>query len=157
MKIYTRTGDKGQTSLFGGKRVSKASLRVETYGTVDELNSTIGVVHVEMSNVKYPMSNIQKELGRIQHDLFSIGSYLASPGIQNSELRVKSLGSGCIVLVKKAGKDGSSLHDAAEHSAFACHDHFLTRTYGIDFAVFFENNPAFVVKRDVFVLGIFIR
>ncbi|HEY5616265.1 MAG TPA: ATP:cob(I)alamin adenosyltransferase, partial [Bacteroidota bacterium] len=44
MKIYTRTGDKGDTSLFGGKRVSKDALRIETYGSVDELNSVLGVV-----------------------------------------------------------------------------------------------------------------
>ncbi len=46
MKIYTRTGDAGQTSLVGGKRVSKSSVRLESYGTVDELNSQIGRAHV---------------------------------------------------------------------------------------------------------------
>ncbi len=72
MKIYTRTGDKGKTSLFGGKRVSKSSLRVEAYGTIDELNSAIGVAISQMAN-------IQKELLKIQHDLFSIGAVLANP------------------------------------------------------------------------------
>lgn len=91
MKIYTRTGDKGKTSLFGGKRVSKASERVDTYGTVDELNSAIGVVVAEISNFKYPISNIKKELEKIQHDLFAIGAYFAAPGVQGSEFRVKSL------------------------------------------------------------------
>ncbi|MBI2430881.1 MAG: cob(I)yrinic acid a,c-diamide adenosyltransferase [Candidatus Levybacteria bacterium] len=70
MKIYTKTGDKGETSLFGGKRVSKASLRVEAYGTVDELNSAIGVVLAKMEN---------KELSNIQNDLFLIGTMLANP------------------------------------------------------------------------------
>lgn len=91
MKIYTRTGDKGKTSLFGGKRVSKDSLRVESYGTVDELNSTIGVVISEISNAKYPMPNIQKTLEAIQHDLFAIGSYLAAPGSTNYEVRIAKL------------------------------------------------------------------
>jgi len=74
MKIYTRTGDKGETSLFGGKRVSKASERVEAYGTVDELNSVLG-------HLKSHLEESEKELFRmiekIQHDLFAIGSYLA--------------------------------------------------------------------------------
>lgn len=76
MPIYTRTGDKGQTSLLNGRRVSKADLRVEAYGTVDELNSTIGIAIAEISN-------IDKELIRIQNDLFEIGSALASTDIGN--------------------------------------------------------------------------
>ncbi len=91
MKIYTRTGDKGQTSLFGGKRVSKSSTRVETYGNVDELNSAIGVVVAEISNFKFPISNILNELEEIQHDLFAIGSYLASPGNKKQEEGIKKL------------------------------------------------------------------
>lgn len=98
MKIYTRTGDKGQTSLFGGKRVSKASERVDTYGTVDELNSVIGVAVSQISNRKpaspaggSQISNIKTELEKIQHDLFSIGAYLASPGSTNYEIRIAKL------------------------------------------------------------------
>ena len=75
LKIYTRTGDKGETSLFGGKRVSKASLRVDAYGTVDELNSVLGVV---VSHFK-KKSPVKEELLKIQHDLFTIGSVLATP------------------------------------------------------------------------------
>ena len=52
MKIYTRTGDKGETGLFGGTRISKASIRVETIGTVDELNSAIGLVVAQIQNSK---------------------------------------------------------------------------------------------------------
>jgi len=72
-KIYTRTGDKGMTSLVGGKRVSKASPRVNSYGEIDELNSFIGLLMSE---------SIEKEdrdfLRTVQHRLFSIGSYLAT-------------------------------------------------------------------------------
>ena len=75
MPIYTRRGDKGQTSLFGGKRVLKSETRVDTYGTVDELNSVLGLVVAQLSK----RTKIKKELERIQHDLFSIGSYLANP------------------------------------------------------------------------------
>lgn len=79
MKIYTRTGDKGQTSLVDGTRVSKASLRVKAYGSVDELNSMIGVVIAEIANSKFQISHIQEELIPIQHDLFALGAYLANP------------------------------------------------------------------------------
>ena len=77
MAIYTRTGDKGKTSLFNGQRVSKADLRVETYGTIDELNSVLGVV----LSSKYQVLSIKKELIEIQNDLFEIGSSLANPSL----------------------------------------------------------------------------
>lgn len=75
MAIYTRTGDKGKTSLFGGARVLKSDTRVEAYGTIDELNSVIGLVVANM--IKH--GAVVDELERIQHDLFSIGAYLANP------------------------------------------------------------------------------
>ncbi len=98
MKIYTKTGDKGETSLFGGKRVSKASLRVEAYGTVDELNSAIGVAIAQFSIFNFQFSNksqitnLKRQLIEIQNDLLEIGSALASPGIKNQESRIKNLG-----------------------------------------------------------------
>ena len=73
MKIYTRTGDKGQTSLLGGTRVSKADLRIETYGTVDELNAYIGLLR----DVLQP-ENQRITLLEIQDRLFTIGAHLAS-------------------------------------------------------------------------------
>lgn len=76
MPIYTRKGDRGETSLFGGKRVKKFDLRVETYGTIDELNSAIGVTISQ--NQKYN-SKIKNELEKIQNDLLDIGSALANP------------------------------------------------------------------------------
>lgn len=74
MKIYTRTGDDGQTGLFGGKRVSKDDARIEAYGTIDELNSVIGLVLLEAYN-----PDICELLKKIQHQLFDIGSDLAAP------------------------------------------------------------------------------
>lgn len=74
MKIYTRTGDSGQTSLFGGTRVSKKDLRIEAYGTIDELNSFIGV-----ARATWPSSPIDAQLQKVQADLFEIGAYLAAP------------------------------------------------------------------------------
>lgn len=73
MKIYTKTGDLGETSLFGGKRISKANLKIDSYGTVDELNAHIGLVK-DISEGK------QKEvLQVIQEELFTIGAILATP------------------------------------------------------------------------------
>lgn len=74
MKIYTKTGDKGSTALFGGTRVSKNHLRIEAYGTVDELNSYIGLIKDQEIN-----SSIQKELIQVQNDLFTLGAMLATP------------------------------------------------------------------------------
>jgi cob(I)alamin adenosyltransferase len=74
MKIYTKTGDKGKTSLFGGTRVSKYNLRIEAYGTVDELNSHIGLVRAQKID-----KNTSKALLKIQNELFTIGSMLATP------------------------------------------------------------------------------
>ena len=72
MAIYTRTGDKGKTSLFDGKRVLKSDKKVETYGTVDELNSAIGAAAAFVK-----VASIKKELEEIQNDLLEIGSSLA--------------------------------------------------------------------------------
>ena len=71
-KIYTRTGDKGKTSLFDGKRVLKSDKKVETYGTIDELNSAIGAASAFIK-----IRSINKELEEIQNDLLEIGSSLA--------------------------------------------------------------------------------
>lgn len=76
MPIYTKTGDKGDTGLFNGKRVSKASLRIEAIGTVDELNSVIGFT-ISQSTINN--SQLTKELIKIQSDLFEIGAALANP------------------------------------------------------------------------------
>ncbi len=74
MKIYTKTGDKGKTSLFGGTRVPKYDLRIETYGTVDELNSYIGLIRDQQID-----THTSEILLKIQHELFTIGSMLATP------------------------------------------------------------------------------
>jgi cob(I)alamin adenosyltransferase len=74
MKIYTRTGDSGQTGLFGGGRVSKTHPRVEAYGDVDELNAALGLARsIE------PMPRVDEVLVPLQRDLFAIGALLATP------------------------------------------------------------------------------
>jgi cob(I)alamin adenosyltransferase len=85
MKIYTKTGDAGTTALFGGKRVSKADLRIDTYGTIDELNSHIGLLRDQPVN-----ESRQQVLIEIQDRLFTIGSILATaPG--NDKVKVPAL------------------------------------------------------------------
>ncbi len=74
MKIYTKTGDQGKTSLFGGTRVYKFNLRIEAYGTVDELNSYIGLIRDQKIDQK-----TFKSLIKIQNDLFTLGAMLATP------------------------------------------------------------------------------
>lgn len=78
MKIYTKTGDAGKTSLLFGQRVSKHDLQVEAYGTVDETNSAIGLALSCLPN-NPALSEVRTELQAIQHVLFNIGSELATP------------------------------------------------------------------------------
>jgi cob(I)alamin adenosyltransferase len=82
MKIYTRTGDTGETGLFGGKRVSKDHLRLQAYGTLDELNSVIGILRLRVS----PPTMVGETLKQIQKDLFALGAVLATPAEQLARL-----------------------------------------------------------------------
>jgi len=85
MKVYTKTGDKGTTSLFGGKRVPKHHIRIEAYGTVDELNSYIGLIRDQDID-----ENSIKTLIEVQDRLFTAGSILATePG--NTKVKVPQL------------------------------------------------------------------
>jgi len=82
MKIYTKKGDKGETSLFGGERVSKSAERIEAYGTVDELNSVIGLA------LSYGLSEEgRKMLQKIQEHLFILGADLATPPSTDTRIR----------------------------------------------------------------------
>ncbi len=80
MKIYTKTGDQGETGLFDGTRVPKEDVRVEAYGTVDELNSLLGLLRCESLDPKTDQGILQ-----IQRDLFELGSDLATPGGKRTE------------------------------------------------------------------------
>jgi cob(I)alamin adenosyltransferase len=83
MKIYTKTGDSGQTGLFGGPRVSKDDPRIEAYGTVDELNSVLGLARA----ATLP-GDIDLLIARIQNDLFSVGAELATPKPDATGMRI---------------------------------------------------------------------
>jgi cob(I)alamin adenosyltransferase len=86
MKIYTKAGDQGKTSLIGGTRVPKSHIRIETYGTVDELNSFIGLLNDLVVDAK-----INADLKEIQDRLFTVGSSLACDPEKDSALKIPDL------------------------------------------------------------------
>ena len=77
-RIYTKRGDSGETSLAGGQRVPKDALRIEAYGTVDELNSFIGLACVTCEEQSGPVLRLAGILRRVQHELFNLGSILST-------------------------------------------------------------------------------
>ncbi len=82
MKIYTKTGDEGKTSLFGGRRVSKAHARIEAYGLADHLNAQLGVVCLHLSS-----GALLERTQRVQAELFNLGADLATPlDVQNDHI-----------------------------------------------------------------------
>ena len=85
VKIYTKTGDDGTTGLIGGKRVKKSSPRISAYGTVDELNASIGLILSSKIG-----KDIRDLLTKIQNDLFVAGADLANPNLENASNRVTS-------------------------------------------------------------------
>ncbi|NJM79237.1 MAG: cob(I)yrinic acid a,c-diamide adenosyltransferase [Flavobacterium sp.] len=91
MKVYTKTGDKGTTALFGGTRVLKHNIRIESYGTVDELNSHIGLIRDQNMDSHYKAVLIE-----IQDRLFTVGAILATPPeketLKNGQPRLQNLG-----------------------------------------------------------------
>jgi len=88
-RIYTKGGDEGQTSLVGGQRVAKDALRIECYGTVDELNSFVGMACV--SAAEGGLTELAEILRRVQHELFNLGSILATlpEDVQPGQPRVR--------------------------------------------------------------------
>ncbi len=86
MKVYTRGGDTGETSLFGGQRVRKNALRVEAYGQVDELNAVLGLARAEIDE-----ADLDKRLRTIQSSLFDLGGELATPDIEKREDKGKGI------------------------------------------------------------------
>ena len=96
MKIYTKTGDKGTTTLIGGTKVSKAHLRIEAYGTVDELNSYIGLCKDLLTDEEG-----KSVLQEIQDRLFTIGSALACDPEKEAKMKIPDLNEADIVLLEK--------------------------------------------------------
>ncbi len=95
IKIYTKTGDKGKTSLYGGDRVSKNHPRLNAYGTVDELNSQIGLAAAFIKDAE-----LKKILAGLQNDLFDLGGDLATP-LENIKLKVNRIDSAYVEGLEK--------------------------------------------------------
>ena len=107
MKIYTKTGDKGETALIGGKRLLKSELRLEAYGSVDELNSCLGIVgafanHLRnQANLEPFCNDLVSQIHSIQNLLFSVGSHLACADAQFAkQLPVFDMGSVTVLELK---------------------------------------------------------
>jgi cob(I)alamin adenosyltransferase len=96
MKIYTKTGDKGTTSLIGGTKVAKSHLRIEAYGTVDELNSWVGLCHDLLTDV-----SCRAILREVQDRLFTIGSSLACDPEKEPKMRIPDLEETDVSLLEK--------------------------------------------------------
>ena len=96
MKIYTKTGDTGKTSLLGGSRVSKSDLQIEAYGTVDELNSNIGLLRDLVTN-----EEVKSLLINIQNKLFTIGAYLANDQ-KKTTIKLPALNVGIIEVLEQS-------------------------------------------------------
>ena len=77
-KVYTKTGDKGKTSLVGGQKVLKSNIRINAYGEIDELNSVVGICIEELKLLDYNFNSLISSLTRIQNDLFNLGTILAT-------------------------------------------------------------------------------
>jgi cob(I)alamin adenosyltransferase len=103
MKIYTKTGDKGTTSLIGGTKVPKNDIRIETYGTVDELNSWIGLVNDQLQD-----DTFKTELKEIQDRLFTIGSSLATDTEKGSKMKLPDLNEADVSFLEKKMDDMTS-------------------------------------------------
>lgn len=95
MKIYTKAGDDGNTSLFGGRRIPKYADRIESYGTVDELNSFLGLLKDEVE-----IEEVQTFLLKIQHNLFDIGSVLATD--PNSDFKLPGVNESDVALIEES-------------------------------------------------------
>ncbi len=96
MKIYTKTGDSGQTSLFGGERVLKSDLRIETYGTVDELNAFLGMAAAEIAD-----KELKEVIESIQNELFAAGAELATPVEKQNKVKVHKISEETIDRIEK--------------------------------------------------------
>ncbi|WP_420602383.1 cob(I)yrinic acid a,c-diamide adenosyltransferase [Flagellimonas sp.] len=97
MKIYTKTGDKGTTALFTGKRVPKHHIRIESYGTVDELNSFLGLLRDQEID-----GNSKEALSLIQNKLFTVGAILATEPTKENRLKIPKINEEDIQFLEKA-------------------------------------------------------
>lgn len=126
-RIYTKTGDHGETGLVGGKRVSKAALRIDACGDIDELNSWLGLIRTLLGNKK---NKLAQQIAKIQNELFDLGAELATPSdykkksfkaINSASIRALELGIDKIIAklpeLKSFVLPGGSITNAYLHLA----------------------------------------
>jgi cob(I)alamin adenosyltransferase len=109
MKIYTKTGDKGETSLIGGTRVPKFHLRIECYGTVDELNSYIGLIMCQDIDLHY-----QQVLKEVQDRLFTVGASLAADP-EKSRMKIPDLYAADVTLLEEEMDEMNEILPGLKH------------------------------------------
>ena len=118
--IYTKTGDKGETSLASGQRVPKTDVRIEAYGTVDELNSWVGMLRASMANGQEPIANSQLEW--VQNKLFNLGAALSeAPGEWVTEEDVQQLEAWIDDMQAVIPRQRAFLLPAGSESVCRCH------------------------------------
>lgn len=120
--IYTKTGDKGQTSLASGQRVAKTDPRIEAYGTVDELNSWIGLLRSGVQNTDRCADRVQTELAWIQNTVFNLGAELSdAPGEWITDADVKQLESWIDTMQADLPKQHAFILPVGSESVSRCH------------------------------------
>jgi len=120
--IYTKTGDKGTTSLANGERVPKTDLRIEAYGTVDELNSWFGLLRAEVQKTDHFSIRVQNELEWIQNKLFNLGAALSeAPGEWITDADVQQLEHWIDAMQTELQKMKSFLLPAGSEAVCRCH------------------------------------
>jgi cob(I)alamin adenosyltransferase len=118
--IYTKTGDKGETSLASGRRVSKADMRIEAYGTVDELNSWVGALRAQLTDGQSSVNN--DRLAWVQNRLFNLGAALSeAPGEWITEADVKQLEQWIDMMQEETPKQHAFVLPAGGETVCRCH------------------------------------
>jgi cob(I)alamin adenosyltransferase len=122
MAIYTKTGDHGETSLANGERISKADARIEAYGTVDELNSWIGMLRAGLAAEEADMQRVDDQLGWLQNKLFNLGAALSlAPGEWVSEADIRRIEGWIDEMQAEVPKQRAFVLPAGGESVCRCH------------------------------------
>ena len=122
MAIYTKTGDKGTTSLANGERVTKTDVRIEAYGTVDELNSWLGLLRAGLSSKEADLQTIDVQLLWIQNRLFNLGAALSeAPGEWITDSDVLQLEQWIDAMQREVPRQNSFLLPSGNETVCQCH------------------------------------
>lgn len=122
MAIYTKTGDRGETSLANGQRVTKTDVRIEAYGTVDELNSWVGALRASLSQQEDGLPSLDVQLERVQNKLFNLGAALSeAPGVWIAAGDVRQLEEWIDVMQEELPQQRAFVLPAGGETVTRCH------------------------------------